>query len=155
MRCMVRGIACLTLYTLLAACRPQPPTQAAPSAVPAVHVAHRPPVPKDIIAAAIASQGVGLSVSTSCSNAGTEASDATIGRYLAGFLADMSKPVGQNWIETSIEPATGTGGEAIWICGMTIRHVDGDDRWGWGVRFSVRQSDGLVLANSFTCTGGG
>ena len=41
------------------------------------------------------------------------------------------------------------------ICRLTLRHVDGDDRWGWGVQFHVRKSDGMVFADSFTCTGAG
>jgi hypothetical protein len=46
-------------------------------------------------------------------------------------------------------------GEAVSVCTLTLRHQDGDDRWGWGVRFHVRASDGLVLAESFTCIGAG
>src|SRR5690348_2456147 len=59
---------------------------------PEIHIAHRPPMPKDVIEAVIASGNVPLTVSASCRNAGTEPSDATIGRYLAGFLAEMSSP---------------------------------------------------------------
>jgi hypothetical protein len=36
-----------------------------------------------------------------------------------------------------------------------LRHEDGDDRWGWGIQFHVRSSDGLVLADSFSCLGSG
>jgi hypothetical protein len=75
-----------------------------------------------LIEAVLASHQVSLKVSPTCNNVGTEPSDATIGRYLAGFLAEMQ---------------------------------DGDDVWSWGVRFKVRQSDGLVLPDSFECTGAG
>lgn len=121
----------------------------------AVHIGHRPPLPKDIIDAAISSGQVDLSVSPSCRNVGTEPADRTIGRYLAGFLAELSKPQGVSWIETGAEPGKSPEGEAIWTCRMLIRHVDGDDRWGWGIRFDVRQSDGLVIRTSFTCIGAG
>ncbi|HWK10203.1 MAG TPA: hypothetical protein VNR64_09140 [Vicinamibacterales bacterium] len=124
------------------------------SAPPPVHVAHQPPTPKDVIDAAIASGSVPLSVSPTCANVGTETSDATIGRYLAGFLAEMSSDK-KNWIETTIEPGTSGTGEAVSICTLTLRHEAGDDRWGWGVRFYVRTSDGLVLPSSFTCVGAG
>jgi hypothetical protein len=127
----------------------------ADAAVPQVHIAHNPPSAKDVIAAAIASGGVPLTVSTTCANVGTDPSDATIGRYLAGFLAEMSSPDKKNWIDAKVEPGTSDGGEAISICTLTLRHEDGDDRWGWGIRFHVRSSDGLVLPKSFTCVGAG
>jgi hypothetical protein len=142
----------LTLLAALGCGRGPAPPAAHPVAV---RVGHRPPLPKDIIDAAIASGQVELSVSPSCRNVGTESSDHTIGRYLAGFLAELSKPRGGNSIETGVEPGKSPDGEAIWSCRMLIRHVDGDDRWGWGVRFDVRQSDGLVTPGSFTCIGGG
>ena len=120
-----------------------------------VRVAHQPPTAKDVIDAAIASAGVKLSVSPTCKNVGTEPSDATIGRYLAGFMAELSSPEKKNWIETTVESGTSAAGEPVSICTLTLRHLDGDDRWGWGVQFHVRKSDGLVLAHSFTCTGAG
>jgi hypothetical protein len=140
--------------------KPGPGTQAAaaqpqPAAPGTVKVAHQPPTPKDVIDAVIASGSVPLSVSPTCANVGTEPADATIGRYLAGFLAEMSAADKKNWIETKIEPGKSAAGEDVSICTLTLRHQDGDDRWGWGVRFHVRSSDGLVLANSFTCTGAG
>ena len=120
-----------------------------------VYVAHQPPSAKDLIAAVLASQDVSLQVSSTCHNVGTEPSDATIGRYLAGFLAEMSSPDKKNWLETASETGTSARGEPVWVCNLTLRHVDGDDRWGWGVSFQVRRSDGLVLAESFICTGAG
>lgn len=118
-------------------------------------VTHTPPQPKDIVEAAIASGWLPLSVSPTCKNVGTEPSDATIGRYLAGFLAELSPESGKNGIETSLQDATSAQGESVWVCQLTIRHVDGDDRWGWGVRFQVRKADGIVLQDSFICTGAG
>ena len=38
---------------------------------------------------------------------------------------------------------------------LTLRHLDVDDRWGRGVQVHGRNSDGLVLADSFICTGAG
>jgi hypothetical protein len=129
--------------------------QPAPNAPAAIRVAHQPPSAKDVIDAALASSSVPLRVSSTCANVGTEPSDATIGRYLAGFLAELSSPDKKNWIETKIEPGKSAAGEPVSICTLTLRHQDGDDRWGWGVQFHVRSSDGLVLANSFTCVGAG
>jgi hypothetical protein len=130
------------------------PSTGAPPPSP-IHVAHQPPTTKDVIDAAIASGGAPLSVSATCTNVGTEPSDATIGRYLAGFLAEMSSPDKKNWIETTIESGKSQAGEPGSLCTLTLRHEDGDDRWGWGVRFFVRASDGLVLPRSLTCVGAG
>jgi len=157
----------LAPLVLALACSGSPDTQSRPAAAApaagtqggstpaAVHVAHRPPSAKDVIDAVIASGSVPLSVSPTCANVGTEPTDTTIGRYLAGFLAELSSPAKKNWIETKVEPGRSAAGEDVSICTLTLRHEDGDDRWGWGVRFHVRSSDGLVLTSSFTCTGAG
>jgi hypothetical protein len=128
------------------------PTASAPAPV---RIAHLPPTAKDIIDAAIASGGVPLSVSPTCANVGTEPSDATIGRYLAGFLAELSSPSKKNWIETKNVGGRSANGEEVSICSLILRHEDGDDRWGWGVQFQVRTSDRVVLPESFTCLGAG
>ena len=130
-------------------------TGPAPHGPSAIHVARQPPSAKDVLDVAIASGHLPLSTSPTCANVGTEPSDKTIGRYLAGFLAELSSPDKKNWIETTVEPGRSAAGEPVSICTMTLRHMDGDDRWGWGVRFHVRSSDGLVLTDSFTCVGAG
>jgi hypothetical protein len=144
----------------LASCSPRADTTApaafVPSATPAaVRIAHQPPSPKDVIDAVIASGSVPLKTSPTCANVGTEPADATIGRYLAGFLAELSAPDKKNWIETKIERGRSAAGEPVSICTLTLRHEDGDDRWGWGVQFKVRSADGLVLNDSFVCIGAG
>jgi hypothetical protein len=147
---------CLASTALaLAACGPNADPKPLVTAPPGVHVTHQPPSAKDVIDAAMASGNVPLKVSSTCANVGTEPSDATIGRYLAGFLAELSSPDKKNWIETKIEPGRSSAGEPVSICTLTLRHEDGDDRWGWGVQFHVRSSDGLVLADSFACVGAG
>ncbi len=67
----------------------------------------------------------------------------------------MQTPDKVNWVETTREIGTSTSGEQVWICNLALHHKDGDDIWSWGVRFKVRQSDGLVLPDSFECTGAG
>ena len=136
-------------------CTVGPVPQREADRAPVVHVTQRPPSDKDIIDAVIASGSIALDVSPTCKSVGTEPSDNTIGRYLAGFLAELSAPDKKNWIETERAEGTSERNEPVWICRLTLRHEDGDDRWGWGVQFQVRQSDGLVLADSFTCTGAG
>ena len=151
----MRCLRLVPVVVILASCgtSPTPASQATRPAPSEVHVARRPPAAKDVIEAVIASGGVSLNVSPTCRNVGTEPSDATIARYLAGFMAELSSPDKKNWIETQVESGTSATGEPVSICTLTLRHVDGDDRWGWGVRFQVRKSDGLVLADSFTCWG--
>jgi len=127
----------------------------APTQTTTVRVRNNPPTAKDIIDLAMANGQVDLSVSPSCQNVGTEPGDRTIGRYLAGFLAELSKPEGNNWIETTAETGQGDDRAPIWICRMMIHHVQGDDRWSWGVRFNVRQKDGTLVPGSLTCLGGG
>jgi len=149
-----RAILCRIAVSafLLLACCTGTPTPVPPGAV---HIANRPPSPKDLIEAVLASHAINLKVSSTCASVGTEPTDATIGRYLAGFLAEMQTPQKNNWVETSTQAGVSARGEPVWICNFTLRHVDGDDRWGWGVRFQVRQSDGLVLSDSLECTGAG
>jgi hypothetical protein len=134
---------------------PAAAAQPATSAPRAIYIARRPPTAKDIIDAAIASAAIPLTISPSCANAGTEPSDTTIGRYLAGFLAELSSPDKKNWIETKVVAGRSAAGADVAICTMTLRHQDGNDRWGWGLQFQVRASDGLVLTDSFTCIGAG
>lgn len=125
------------------------------AAQPEVRVAHLPPSPKDVLEALLRSSEVSLSVDKSCNSVGTEAGDQTIGRYVSGFLAEQSARKGKNWIDTGVEPEKNASGVAIWRCRVTIRHEDGDDRWGWGVQFDVRQEGGGVIKDSYRCLGAG
>ena len=108
-----------------------------------------------MIDAVLASASLDLAASPTCNNVGTEPTDRTIGRYLAGFMAEMTREDASNWIETEVAAGAATGAEAVWVCKLTLRHRDAVDRWGWGVMFHVRQRDGAVLAKSFVCTGAG
>src|SRR5687767_8017303 len=86
----------------LAACGGSPgfPSQSVGDPSRSVLVGNRPPQPKDVIDAVLSSANVSLTVSPTCRSVGTESSDATIGRYLAGFMAEMSSDSTSNWIET-------------------------------------------------------
>jgi hypothetical protein len=147
-------LAIVAAAALAAACggEPQP---SGPSAPAAFVVAHRPPTAKDVIDAVLASASLELAASPTCNNVGTEPTDRTIGRYLAGFMAEMARDDASNWIETEVAPGAGASAEPVWICKLTLRHRDAVDRWGWGVMFHVRQRDGAVLDKSFICTGAG
>ena len=153
--------ACVLAAAVITSCSrppdapPPQPAAATPPAAIEIRVAHVPPSSKDVIDAVMASGAVRLKDSINCTNVGTEPTDETIGRYLAGFLAELSAPDKKNWIETKVEPGRSAAGEPVSICTLTLRHEDGDDRWGWGVQFKVRSSDRLVLADSFACVGAG
>ena len=118
-------------------------------------VRHRPPDRKDVIEAVMASHDVPLSVHSSCSNIGTTPGNATVGAYLSGFMAELSKPDQKNWLDTKVVSDKDAKGNAVWRSDLTIRHAAGEDEWGWGVRFDISQSDGRVVPGSFVCTGGG
>jgi len=84
----------------------------------------------------------------------TEPSDRTIGRYLAGYVAELSSQEARNAVTTSIEPRT-ENGDAIYVCRLMIRHAQGEDVWSWGVQFRARQSDRVVSVHSVKCLGAG
>ena len=135
--------ACL----MLGGCRPAGP----PAAV--VKLAHRPPTAKDVIDAVMLSSRTPLADST-CRAAGTEAGDNTIGRYLAGYLAELSAADGGNAVTTSVETRT-EDGQPVFVCRLMVRHAQGEDVWSWGVEFKARQSDGVLQSGSFRCLGAG
>ena len=150
----MRRLAIVAAAALAAACGGEPPPSRPPA--PAAYVvAHRPPTAKDVIDAVLVHAAVELAVSPTCNNVGTEPTDRTIGRYLAGFMAEMAREDASNWIETEVAAGSATGAEPVWICKLMLRHRDAVDRWGWGVMFHVRQRDGAVLDKSFVCTGAG
>ncbi len=104
---------------------------------------HRPPTSKDVLEALMASAQVPLTDS-SCRDAGT------VGRYLSGYLAELSNPDAKNAIETTIESRS-----PIWLCRVMIRHAQGEDIWRWGLAFTISQTDGTVDPTSFRCLGAG
>ena len=140
---------------LLPACAPPPPrtspaVEAAPYSLPRL-----PPEPKAMLGALFALSQVPLSVSPTCAGVGTERDDASIGQYLSGFLAELSNPEENNAITTSAVEDQSESGIAIWVCRVMIRHASGEDIWSWGIEFSVRASDRVVLADSVRCLGAG
>lgn len=118
-----------------------------------VKLQHLPPTPKDLISAAMESSQTPLSDS-SCVGYGTDPADKTIGRYLAGYLVELSNQDARNAVSTSVEPRM-EGGQSVYVCRVMIRHAEKEDVWRWGVQFTARQSDGLVLSKSFQCVGAG
>jgi hypothetical protein len=108
-----------------------------------------------MLAALFALSQVPLSVSPTCAGVGTERGDATLGQYLSGFLAELSNPEASNAITTSAVEEQSESGIMIWICSVMIRHAHGEDIWSWGIEFSVRASDRVVLADSVRCLGAG
>ncbi|HYI93740.1 MAG TPA: hypothetical protein VEX68_09375 [Bryobacteraceae bacterium] len=135
----------ITAFVVLAACQRS-------NAPAGFTIRHKPPERKDVIEAVLASYAVPLSTHSSCKDIGTDADDKTIGAYLSGFLSELEKPEDRNSIATSIAEADG---KSVWRCELIIRHAAGDDEWGWGVRFDIRQSDGQVVPESFVCLGAG
>jgi hypothetical protein len=114
-----------------------------------------PPTSKEVVKVLLVNHDVPLSVDSSCSGVGTDPSDATIGEYLSGFLAEQSSQDGKNWLDVSVNPELAQGTTPQWKCSVVIRHVQGEDRWGWGVSFLMGAKDHKALAKSFRCTGAG
>lgn len=112
------------------------------------------PTRKEVIRALLALHDVSLSTDSSCRNVGTDPSDTNIGDYISGFLAEQTDK-GKNWLDIRTKRASAAGLEPAWDCDFVIRHVDGDDRWGWGVSFQMRAKDHTVVKTSIRCTGSG
>jgi hypothetical protein len=112
------------------------------------------PTRKEVIRALLALRDVNLSTDSSCTNVGTDPSDTNIGDYISGFLAEQTDE-GKNWFDIRTKRASAAGLEPVWDCDFVIRHVDGDDRWGWGVSFQMRAKDHTVVKTSIRCTGSG
>jgi hypothetical protein len=114
-----------------------------------------PPSSKEILRAVLANQDVSLTVDSSCSGVGTDSTDTNIGDYISGFLAEQKNGQGKNWLDVSVHAAPPAGTEPMWQCAVVIRHVDGEDRWGWGVSFLMKAGDHAVVRSSLRCTGSG
>lgn len=112
------------------------------------------PTRKEVIRALLSVHDVSLSTDSSCTNVGTNPSDTNIGDYISGFLAEQTDK-GQNWLDIRTKRASAAASELAWDCDFVIRHVDGDDRWGWGVSFQMRAKDHTVVKTSIRCTGSG
>lgn len=115
-----------------------------------------PPTRKEILQALLACRDLELAADSSCIGVGTDFGDRTIGDYVSGFLAEFSDGPGRSWIETTAEPAElAPPSKPAWQCRAILRHVDGDDRWGWGVAFRILARDHSLVAGSIRCIGAG
>lgn len=109
-----------------------------------------PPASKEILRLLLSLRDVPLRSDPSCATAGTNTSDVDIGDYVSGWLAELKQGPGSNWIEASAKAE-----QRGWRCIVMFRHVDGEDRWGWGVSFLVRESDRKPVPGSLRCLGAG
>ena len=116
-------------------------------------VSHLPPTAKDVLEV-ILSESQSQLTGASCQAVGTEATDRTVGQYLAGFLAELSDQKDANAVTTSVERGIDNL-EPVFLCRAMIRHAKGEDVWSWGVQFLVRQRDGEIVGNSLRCIGAG
>ena len=114
-----------------------------------------PPTQKQVVRALLQVQDVDLAGIPSCSGVGTEPTDANIGDYISGFLAEQGSSKGGNSIEVSTREDQDAKHQRAWRSEVVIRHLDGDDRWGWGVSFLMRPADHSVIRESIQCTGAG
>jgi len=158
---MPRSAILVVLCLLSAACsREARPAPSAVSPSPPVSTAKTydenvAPTRKEILRALLSSQDVSLTTDSSCSGVGTEPADVNIGDYISGFLAEQNSGTGKNWLDIEAKRSSVSGSDAVWNCDVVIRHVDGDDRWGWGVSFQIKPKDHSVIKSSIRCTGSG
>ena len=82
------GIACSRASQAVPS--PLPSTQSAARTSPKSYDENATPSRKEIIRALLTVQDVSLSADSSCSNVGTSPSDADIGDYISGFLAEQN-----------------------------------------------------------------
>lgn len=139
----------LGLAAALLAAGAAPAAEPAPSPAPAAA-----PSAKEVVALALRNGDLPLAGIPSCAGAGTSASDATLGDYLAGFLAEQTGRSGKNWIEAGCREAS-RGDAGGWDCRLVVRRSDGEERWGWGVRFFVASPERRAVRGSFACVGSG
>jgi len=152
----VRPAVPLLLATFVSGCDPagaRPPASA-PDASVWAPAPTGVPTAKEAIALVFRNADVRLDSSPTCAGVGTSPDDVAVGDFLAGFLAEQSGQVGRNWIDAACA-ATAADAPHGWECHVVVRRVDGEERWGWGVRFLVRASDRTAVRSSFVCLGGG
>lgn len=114
------------------------------------------PAAKEAIALVFSNSGVRLDSDPSCAGVGTSPGDSSIGDFLAGFLAEqIGDGPGKNWIDASCKDAQAGQAPSGWECQVLVRRVNGEERWGWGVRFLVRSADRKAVPSSFRCIGAG
>ena len=152
------AICCL----VLAGCKPATePLPRSPLSQPAAEKPEKafdsatPPTRKQVIRALLEIQAVDLAGIPSCSGVGTEQTDVNIGDYVSGFLAEQGSAKGGNSIEVSTREDQDADHQRAWLSEVVIRHLDGDDRWGWGVSFLMRPANHTVIKQSIQCTGAG
>ena len=141
-----RSITLLPL--LVASCVAGPPDPG-----PQVRVSHRPPDRTDILEALILSEAVSLAADPQCGWT-PDVAGRTLGRYLAGLLTGpyevYADEPGVNWIEiATVSEEEGAG--ALWRSRVLIH---AGEREAQGLEFLIRQSDGLMLGDTFRCVRG-
>ena len=112
------------------------------------------PTSKQILRLLMSLQDVPLSSDESCKEAGTKLTDRDLGDYMSGWLANLKRGKGSNWISADAKPMTVDDAPG-WKCLVMFHHVDGEDRWGWGVSFQVRSRDRKPVKGSVRCEGAG
>ena len=148
-RLNVRSLTAL-ISVLLLACRGQvAPSSESTTGGGAIRAANIPPSAKDVVNAALESAMVPLGVHESCKGVGTEPTDATLGRFLSGFMVELNPEIGKNGLVTSVRD-TDDG----WVCRFMIQHRAGEDVWNWGLEFKFGK-DGTLIPTSYRCIGAG
>ena len=114
------------------------------------------PTPKEALRLLMSLRDLPLKVLSTCATAGTGPEDKDIGDYMSGWMSELKPGKGANWIDASTqEEDIPTEHDRGWRCTIYFRHVDGEDRWRWGVSFVVRGADRTPILDSVRCLGAG
>lgn len=143
-----RGLICFVLLATAASVgRAQSPAQPPP------------PSAKQILRVLLANGAVPLSTDPSCRGVGSEPSDATLGDYVSGLLANFAATgagEAKNSIVVSAKPVRLPTGEQRWECHVEFVHVPGEDPFRYGVLFQMQRQNGdSLIRGTVRCTGGG
>lgn len=116
------------------------------------------PSDKEVLTAVFQLGSLPLTLHSSCKNIGTDLADSTIAQYLSGFWSTHTDTSGKNYIAVSCKPAPDQPPKGYhWRVELTLHRNNPSDNevWGWGVRFTMRDSDRSYVPGSIECTGGG
>ena len=114
------------------------------------------PTSKEAVRLLLSLRDFPLKAQPTCATAGTGRSDTDMGDYISGWMSELKEGKGSNWIDVSTkEEDIPKEHDRGWRCTIYFRHVDGDDRWGWGVSFVVRGADRTPILESVQCLGAG
>lgn len=114
------------------------------------------PPAKEIVQLLLQHLDLPLAIHPSCSGVGSDFDDKTLRDFLSGLIANQTGPQGRNWVETfAVAKNEEAEKDRLWECTVIFRRQNGEEEWGWGVRFSIKALDRSFVMESVRCLGSG